>query len=98
MSTSRTQLEQQTTNSIFNSQSTNFKSSTIDPPSPAPHVPIPPMNIHHVPKTLTSSTSFDSKSNIPNFSAYQMSAEAARLFQTLQQSPLPTQDVNIKAK
>lgn len=62
-------------------------------------------------RILTPSSSFDSKSNsqinnsssntntgiTPGFAMYQMSAEAARLFQTLQQSPLPiaTHDVII---
>lgn len=56
-------------------------------------------------RILTPSNSFDSKSNSqinqaglgPGFAMYQMSAEAARLFQTLQQSPLPiaTHDVII---
>lgn len=40
-------------------------------------------------RVLTSSNSFDSKSNIPNFGRFQMSAEATKLFNTLQQSPLP---------
>ncbi|XP_063696369.1 serine/threonine-protein kinase SIK2 isoform X1 [Culicoides brevitarsis] len=44
-------------------------------------------------RILTPSNSFDAKSNspapTPGFAMYQMSAEAARLFQTLQQSPLP---------
>lgn len=66
----------------------------------------------HSSRILTPSNSFDSKSNsqinnassattttgiAPGFAMYQMSAEAARLFQTLQQSPLPiaTHDVII---
>ncbi|XP_055302042.1 serine/threonine-protein kinase SIK1 isoform X2 [Sitodiplosis mosellana] len=41
-------------------------------------------------RALSTSTSFDSKSSIPNFcSRFQMSAEASKLFHTLQQSPLP---------
>lgn len=41
-------------------------------------------------RTISSSNSFDSKSSIPNFGhRFQMSAEATKLFQTLQQSPLP---------
>lgn len=44
---------------------------------------------NHPQRILTSSSSFDSKSNMSNFSPFNMSAEAARLFQTLQQSPLP---------
>lgn len=41
-------------------------------------------------RTLSTSNSFDSKSSIPNFChRFQMSAEATKLFQTLQQSPLP---------
>lgn len=42
-------------------------------------------------RTLTSSNSFDSKSNLStNFQpTFQMSAEASKLFHTLQQSPLP---------
>lgn len=41
-------------------------------------------------RVLTTSSSFDSKSNIPNFcNRFQMSAEATKLFNTLQQSPLP---------
>lgn len=41
-------------------------------------------------RALSTSNSFDSKSNIPNFNGrYQMSAEATKLFNTLQQSPLP---------
>lgn len=46
-------------------------------------------SFHQPQRILTSSNSFDSKSNITNFSPFHMSAEAARLFQTLQQSPLP---------
>lgn len=50
---------------------------------PAPPVP-PPFRV------LTTSNSFDSKSNVPNFSGrFYMSAEATKLFNTLQQSPLP---------
>lgn len=52
----------------------------IVPPPPVP----PPLRV------LTTSNSFDSKSNIPNFSGrFYMSAEATKLFNTLQQSPLP---------
>lgn len=41
-------------------------------------------------RALSTSTSFDSKSSIPNFcTRFQMSAEASKLFHTLQQSPLP---------
>lgn len=41
-------------------------------------------------RVLSTSSSFDSKSNIPNFcNRFQMSAEATKLFNTLQQSPLP---------
>lgn len=41
-------------------------------------------------RTISTSNSFDSKSSIPNFgNRFQMSAEATKLFQTLQQSPLP---------
>lgn len=41
-------------------------------------------------RVLTTSSSFDSKSNIPSFcNRFQMSAEATKLFNTLQQSPLP---------
>lgn len=41
-------------------------------------------------RALSTSNSFDSKSNIANFnSRFQMSAEATKLFNTLQQSPLP---------
>lgn len=49
--------------------------------------PTPPPS-HRV---LTSSNSFDSKSNLPQYGAsgFQMSLEATRLFNTLQQSPLP---------
>lgn len=49
----------------------------------------PPTN---QPRILTSSNSFDSKSNLPNNfppNSFQMSAEASKLFYTLQQSPLP---------
>jgi hypothetical protein len=53
----------------------------------------PQQPLNHKQRVLTSSSSFDSKSNIPNFSSFNMSAEAARLFQTLQQSPLPQNDV-----
>lgn len=38
---------------------------------------------------LSASSSFDLKPNGTNFCPFNMSAEAARLFQTLQQSPLP---------
>ncbi|XP_037915898.1 serine/threonine-protein kinase SIK2-like isoform X2 [Hermetia illucens] len=50
----------------------------------------PPSN--HPPRILTSSNSFDSKSNLPNNyspSNFQMSVEASKLLYTLQQSPLP---------
>lgn len=41
-------------------------------------------------RALSTSNSFDSKSSIPNFChRFQMSAEASKLFHTLQQSPLP---------
>lgn len=41
-------------------------------------------------RAITSSNSFDSKSSIGNFCGrYHMSAEAAKLFSTLQESPLP---------
>lgn len=41
-------------------------------------------------RALSTSNSFDSKSSIPNFcNRFQMSVEATKLFQTLQQSPLP---------
>lgn len=41
-------------------------------------------------RALTSSNSFDSKSNVPNLSGrFFMSPEATKLFNTLQQSPLP---------
>lgn len=48
-------------------------------------------------RVLTTSNSFDSKSNIPSFaSRFYMSAEATKLFNTLQQSPLPiNSEVNI---
>ncbi|XP_037050148.1 serine/threonine-protein kinase SIK2 isoform X2 [Bradysia coprophila] len=52
--------------------------STPPPPSTTPS------------RILTSSNSFDSKSNMAGFAAgFYMSAEATRLFNTLQQSPLP---------
>jgi serine/threonine-protein kinase SIK2 len=55
-----------------------------------------PAGQFHTPqRILTSSNSFDSKSNIPNFSPFHMSAEAARLFQTLQQSPLPLPQTDV---
>lgn len=48
-----------------------------------------PNHHHHHHRGLTSSNSFDStKSNLPAAS-FQMSSEATRLFNTLQQSPLP---------
>lgn len=58
------------------------------------HPTPPPTSIahHHPPsqRILTTSNSFDSKSNLPNYATnYQMSTEASRLFNTLQQSPLP---------
>lgn len=58
---------------------TNGLSSFPQPPPPQPQM-----------RTLSTSNSFDSKSSIPNFcNRFQMSAEATKLFQTLQQSPLP---------
>lgn len=63
------------------------------PPSPQP--PASSMAAA-IPRHLTSSNSFDSKpSQLPNFAMFHMSEEARRLFQTLQQSPLPiaTHDV-----
>lgn len=52
--------------------------------------------IHHPSqRVLTSSNSFDSKSNLPSFhNSYHMSSEASRLFNTLQQSPLPLTSAN----
>lgn len=45
---------------------------------------------NHTPqRQLSASSSFDLKPNVTNFCPFNMSAEAARLFQTLQQSPLP---------
>lgn len=49
---------------------------------------------HQMPqKILSSSSSFDLKPNGTNYCPFNMSAEAKRLFQTLQQSPLPVPDV-----
>uniref|UniRef100_W8B381 non-specific serine/threonine protein kinase n=1 Tax=Ceratitis capitata TaxID=7213 RepID=W8B381_CERCA len=49
-------------------------------------------------KKIPSSTSFDSSSNGPNNKPnfhFKMSAEAAKLFQTLQESPLPIEKVDV---
>lgn len=62
-------------------------STSPQPPQPSPTAQL--QQHYHPPRVLTSSNSFDSKSNLPSFAGYHMSAEAARLFQTLQQSPLP---------
>lgn len=54
------------------------------------HMIVPPPPVPPPFRVLTNSNSFDSKSNIPNFSGrFYMSAEATKLFNTLQQSPLP---------
>lgn len=62
------------------------------PPTIQPHptsTPPPPPSTTPS-RILTSSNSFDSKSNMAGFAAgFYMSAEATRLFNTLQQSPLP---------
>jgi len=42
-------------------------------------------------KTMSSSSSFDSKANLGQSFRYKMSAEASKLFQTLQESPLPVE-------
>lgn len=61
--------------------------STLPPPQSSQQQQQPPPPQMH---TLSNSNSFDSKSSIPNFcQRFQMSAEATKLFQTLQQSPLP---------
>jgi hypothetical protein len=65
----------------------HFSHHTSPQPSPSGQFNQTPYHHHH--RVLTSSNSFDSKSQIPSFSAYHMSAEAAKLFATLQQSPLP---------
>lgn len=58
--------------------------------TPPKHTPIMPSTSPSAQlRVLTTSNSFDSKSNIPNFARFQMSAEATKLFNTLQQSPLP---------
>lgn len=65
-------------------------------PANAMEIGTPPKNVTSVQapppqfRVLTSSNSFDSKSNLPSFAArFHMSAEATKLFNTLQQSPLP---------
>lgn len=79
---------------------TNMEVGTTPPPPPPPTQPqkhptngvttLPPPQM----RVLTTSNSFDSKSSIPNFcQRFQMSAEATKLFQTLQQSPLPISEV-----
>jgi len=40
---------------------------------------------------MSSSSSFDSKANLGQSFRYKMSAEASKLFQTLQESPLPVE-------
>lgn len=58
--------------------------------TPPKHTPIMPSTSPSAQlRVLTTSNSFDSKSNIPAFGRYHMSAEATKLFNTLQQSPLP---------
>ncbi|KAH8360768.1 hypothetical protein KR084_008457 [Drosophila pseudotakahashii] len=42
-------------------------------------------------KAMSSSSSFDSKANLGQSFRYKMSAEASKLFQTLQESPLPVE-------
>lgn len=60
-----------------------------NPPTLQSH-PTPPPPSTTPSRILTSSNSFDSKSNMAGFAAgFYMSAEATRLFNTLQQSPLP---------
>lgn len=70
-----------------NSTSTLITTNAMDiAPSTSQLQYSPPMTS----RALTSSNSFDSKSNLPKFSAgFYMSAEATKLFNTLQQSPLP---------
>lgn len=70
--------QQLTTPTTHHHQTTNSPSTHHHPP-----------HHHHHHRGLTSSNSFDStKSNLPAAS-FQMSSEATRLFNTLQQSPLP---------
>lgn len=60
------------------------------PPLQSHPIPPPPPPSTTPSRILTSSNSFDSKSNMAGFAAgFYMSAEATRLFNTLQQSPLP---------
>lgn len=82
---SSTILEQQQPLNSHHPQSSFFQHQTSPQPQPSPSGGY---NHHRI---LTSSNSFDSKAQIPNFSTYHMSAEAAKLFATLQQSPLPLQ-------
>lgn len=65
----------------------NMELSSTPPKHPSNGLSAHPPNQF---RALSTSNSFDSKSSIPNFSSrFQMSAEASKLFHTLQQSPLP---------
>lgn len=68
-------------------QSSHFSHQTSPQPSHSPQGG----SFNNNQRILTSSNSFDSKAPSPNFPTYHMSAEAAKLFATLQQSPLPLQ-------
>lgn len=71
---------------VQSNPSTAMELGTTPPQQQHMIVPPPPPPL----RVLTTSNSFDSKSNIPNFSGrFYMSAEATKLFNTLQQSPLP---------
>lgn len=72
---------------VQNNSSTAMELGTTPPQQQ--HIIVPPPPVPPPFRVLTTSNSFDSKSNIPNFSRFYMSAEATKLFNTLQQSPLP---------
>jgi hypothetical protein len=100
-----TAIEQQS-NSLYPTQTGHFAHHNTSPqPSPigagqfnqissAYHQQQQQQQQQPTQRVLTSSTSFDSKAQIPVFS-YQMSAEAAKLFATLQQSPLPIPQTDV---
>lgn len=83
-------------NRVQSSKPTNMELGTTPPKHSTTNglstlPPQPPQQM----RTISTSNSFDSKSNIPSFChRYQMSAEATKLFQTLQQSPLPLEPPN----
>lgn len=74
---------------VVQSHTINPQIQTVQPPAPASSTLLQS-------RILTTSNSFDSKSNLAGFAtSFQMSVEASKLFQTLQQSPLPLPSTDV---